>query len=128
MAARNAHEQANTLVPARSLGARDIITVPVEDCVIVEILPVPGVLANRKNKLLKMKVIPLSGPWAGCEGVITVESSDKFVLVEKYNDHVPIMTRICNAFATVASFIKRMRNGQKEPKQLAGPVDTGPMT
>lgn len=74
----------NGMNPAGTLYAKDIIEVPIEACEIVSITPVPGQLRDRRNRLLKLKVVPLSGPWANCEGEFVLESSDLVAVVRKH--------------------------------------------
>ena len=74
----------HTTVTARSLGKRDIIEVPVETCEIVNKVRVPGQLRDRSSYLVEFTVVPLTGPWAGCEGKFILESSDVMPLVKKY--------------------------------------------
>ena len=72
------------MVPAIDLGPLDRIEVPVEVCEVVSIVRVPGQLKNRKNSLLQLKVRPVSGPWAECEGTFVIESSDLIPLIKKH--------------------------------------------
>ena len=73
------------MVPAIDLGPLDRIEVPVEVCEIVSVVRVPGQLKNRKNSLLQLKVRPVSGPWAECEGTFVIESSDLIPLIKKHS-------------------------------------------
>lgn len=73
------------LVTASELDALDRIEVPVEVCEIKSVSRVPGQLKNRKHYLLEVVVVPVSGPWANCEGKFILESSDVMPLVKKYS-------------------------------------------
>lgn len=73
------------LVTASELDALDRIEVPVEVCEIKSVSRIPGQLKNRKHYLLEVVVVPVSGPWANCEGKFILESSDVMPLVRKYS-------------------------------------------
>lgn len=66
------------------LNTSDIIQVPVEDCTILGIKPVPSQMYDRKQKLFEIKVVPRSGPWVNCEGTFIIGSMEDMVVVERY--------------------------------------------
>ncbi len=66
------------------LRSEDIIQVPVENCRIVNIQAVPSQMYDRKQKLFKLTVSPLSGPWQNCEGEFVIGSMEDIVVVERY--------------------------------------------
>lgn len=73
----------NGMVQACTLGFNDTIQVPVEDCKIVATRRVPGQLKNRKNYLIEVTFVPLSGPWQNIEGKAIYESNDLVPLIER---------------------------------------------
>ena len=111
----------SNMVGASSLRTKDTIEVPVEQCVIIKSEKVPGQLKNRGNYLIQLTVVPVSGPWANCEGTFIVESSDLVPLVKRYSNK----QRRRESFY---KFLCSLRDKVFGPKVEEVPKLTGPMT
>lgn len=116
----------NGMVQAGTLQYRDKIEVPVETCMILGMRKVPGQLKNRKNYLVELTVVPLSGPWSNIEGKVIVESSDLVPLVERERRSTRRWRAIKSAFSAMKEYLFGV-DVQPIPT-LPSPKATGPMT
>lgn len=114
-------------VNASTLGPRDLIEVPVETCEIISIERIPGQLKDRSGFLVRVKVAPIGGPWANCEGTFVVESRDQIPLVKKYTNKERRREARRKFFASIWN---RFFSPKAEPiPSLPAPsTSTGPMT
>lgn len=115
---------AKNMNAAGTLQVNDTIEVPVEACRIVSVQYVPGQLKDRRSRLLKFKVSPLTGPWANCEGEFILESGDLVPVVKRYTASERRRAALKNF---VTRIIEKLRGTRiEEVKSL--PNLTGPMT
>lgn len=121
-------------ITAQQLGMRDIIEVPIEACIVVNIECIEGQLHRRGNQLLRIKVMPLSGPWANCEGVFVAESSDSLTLVRKWTYRDARKQRRRLLFKRICGYVfghrssAKASSSQPQGAALPSPSVTGPMT
>ena len=115
----------NGMVNSGSLRSRDVIEVPVEACQIVKIQRVPGQLKDRRSYLVELTVMPLSGPWANCEGRFIVESNDLIPLIKKYTSKEKRRESWKKFFASLKD---RFFSPKVEEVNIKVPSLTGPMT